>query len=279
MLIDDSSFFRPTPFNFSAAMAQTALLAARPAFELQFFRTQEAILDKLAAEIDNIQNAVNTDGATALINLQIKQLQGELVFINEYKERTDKKVSRIGDTLSGLGDLLTLADPGTVAEFDARLAETIDLMQKTNTPLSERYGVPDRLRNAKLDGLAQLQALAHNNFATQADIDNATAIINDIQADYLASQPIVTSNSNIAFTLQTSANDTITELTRQASNIRTDALNAATDEIQAKQKEFGQALTALSLAFEVSQEFATFIAKSVALPQEIEPGSVVSLIA
>ena len=110
-------FFNPfdTSFTLSASLAQTALLAARPAFELQFFRAQEAILDNLSDDIDNIQNAVNTKGATALLNVKVKQLQSELNVINDYKTTTDAKASRISDTLAALAELTTLADPSTVA--------------------------------------------------------------------------------------------------------------------------------------------------------------------
>ncbi len=276
MLIGDSDSL-PKPFNFGAAFAETALLAARPAFELQFFRTQEAILDNLQKEIENIDDSVDTSGATALLNVQISRLQNDVAQVNEFKSRTDAKATRIGETLTSLAELLPLATPGTVAAFDTKLAETISLMETTETPIFERFGVPDGLRAAKTDGLAQLNALVHNNFASQADIDNATAIINAIQADYLASQSIATSNTNIAFTLQTSATRTINELSRQISVIETEALDEATDKVTKKQEEFSQVLSMLSLAFEASQNFSRFIADSVTKPQEIAPGSVLNL--
>ncbi len=267
-----------TKFSLSGSIAQTALAAARPAFELQFFRTQEDILNRLSEDVENVQNAVNTKGATALLDLQIKRLQNDFTLINDYKTRTDKKASRVADTLANLGELITLAAPGTVAEFDAKLAETISLMDTTDTPIFEQFGVQDRLRKAKTDGQAQLEALVHNNFATQADIDNTVAILTTIQTDYTASETIIDSNTKIAFTLRSSTNDTIAELTRQASNIKTAALAEASDKVKAKQEQYSQLLTALSLAFEASQEFTKFIAASLASAQDTEVGTVFDII-
>ncbi len=267
-----------TKFSLSGSIAQTALAAARPAFELQFFRTQEDILNRLSEDVENVQNAVNTKGATALLDLQIKRLQNDFTLINDYKTRTDKKASRVADTLANLGELITLAAPGTVAEFDAKLAETISLMDTTDTPIFEQFGVQDRLRKAKTDGQAQLEALVHNNFATQADIDNTVAILTTIQTDYTASETIIDSNTKIAFTLRSSTNDTIAELTRQASNIKTAALAEASDKVKAKQEQYSQLLTALSLAFEASQEFTKFIASSLASAQDTEVGTVFDII-
>ena len=122
-----------------------------------------------------------------------------------------------------------------------------------------------------------LEALAHNNFATQTDIDDTVAILTSIQSDYTASQTVIESNTKIAFTLQESANRTISELNRQISNITTDALSKATGKIKDKQQFYGQLLSAISLSFEASQAFTTFITESVALPQKIEPGSVLNL--
>ena len=264
-------------FDFGAAFAQTALVAARPAFELQFFNTQDSILRQLNDDIDNINNSVNTRGATALLDVQLSRLNNDLGIINEYKARTDAKASRVSDTLDNLAELITLAAPGTVAEFDTLLAQTIDLIQKTKAPTYERYGVQDGLRAAKNDALAQLEVLAHNNFATQTDIDDTVAILTAIQSDYTASETIIESNTKIAFTLQESANRTISELNRQVSNITTDALSEATGKIKEKQEFYGQLLSAISLSFEASQAFTAFIAESVAFPQKIEPGSVLNL--
>lgn len=213
-------------FDFGAAFAKTAANAARPAFELQFYLTQSALLDQLDKDVENINSAINTDGATAFLDVQLTKLNNDLATVNDYKTRTDAKSARIEITLNYLAELTTLATPGTVAAFDAKLAETISLMQTTKTPLYERYGVQDRLYTAKNDGLAQLKGLVHNNFATQADIDAAKAAIAAIQTDYSSSQSIANSNVKIAYNLQQNAQTTIGELSRQVSNIKTDALSA-----------------------------------------------------
>ena len=276
MLIGNFSPYRP-PYDFGAAFARTALMAARPTFELQFFRTQDAILDQLDKDIENINNAVNTKGATALLRVQIKRLQNDSVTIGDYKTRSDAKAARVTHTLESLAELITLADSSTIAEFDAALVEIISLMETTKTPFYEQYGVQDRLRAAKTDGLVQLQALVHNNFATQGDIDAVTATLTTIQTDYTASQTIIDSNVAIAYTLQKNARDTITELSRQAANIRTDALSETRGKVKERQVYYAQVLTMISLSFEASQEFAAFIANAVAIPQKIAPGSVLNL--
>lgn len=264
-------------FDFGAAFAQTAAAAARPAFELQFFLTQSSLLDQLDKEVENINAAINTGGATALLDIQISKLNTDLAAINDFKVRTDAKSSRVSDTLTSLAELSTLATPGTAAEFDTKLTETIALLQTTNAPVYERYGVQDRLRLAKTDALAQLEALVHNNFATQTDIDNTTAIISAIQTDYLASQSIVENNVEISFNLQQTAQTTIGELGRQVSGIKTDALSAATGEVKEKQAFYAQLLSTISLSFEASQAFTTFIAENISQSQEPEPGSVLNL--
>lgn len=268
--------YRPV-FDFGAAFAQTAAAAARPAFELQFFLTQSSLLDQLDKEVENINSAINTSGATALLDIQISKLNTDLASINDFKARTDAKSSRVSDTLTSLAELSTLAAPGTVAEFDTKLTETISLLRTTNAPVYERYGVQDRLRLAKTDALAQLEALVHNNFATQTDIDDTTAIIAAIQTDYLASQSIVESNVEIGFNLQQSAQTTIGELGRQVSGIKADALGAATGAVKEKQAFYAQLLSTISLSFEASQAFTTFIAENISQSQEPEPGSVLNL--
>jgi hypothetical protein len=99
-----------------------------------------------------------------------------------------------------------------------------------------------------------------------------------IQTDYTASQSIITGNAEIAYNLQQNARTTIAELSRQVSNIKTAALDEATDKVKAKQELYSQVLSTISLSFEASQAFATFITEAVALPQKkADPGSVLNL--
>lgn len=282
MLIGSSSYFGSSsyyqkPFDFGAEMVKTSLMAARPAFELQFFLTQDAILERLSDDIDNIHNSVNTKGATALIDVQLNRLQNDLTVINDYKARTDAKAGRVEDTLASFSELITLADPSTITEFDAKLARTIDLIETTKTPYYEQYGVQDRLRGRKIDALAQLNALVHNNFATQGDIDAVTATVTAMRTDYLASQTIINSNVKIAYTLKKNGSNAIQELTRQASSIKTEALSDATSKVKDKQAYYSQLLTAISLSFETSLAIAQFLAENLVLPKKTEPGSLINL--
>src|SRR3546814_15552167 len=105
-------------------------MAAAPNFELQFFNTQNAVLDQLNKDIDAIQDTVSTRGATALLNVQIKKLEAEKADIDAYKQRTDSKVRKIAAATEYVTELLALADPSTAAGF----AEKLALLRRTSEP-------------------------------------------------------------------------------------------------------------------------------------------------
>ncbi len=192
---------------------------------------------------------------------------------------TDKKSSRIADTLTNLSDLITLADPSTVAEFDALLAETIDLVENTNAPIyNSAYGVNDKLHTAKSNALTELNAIDHNNFATQADIDRVTATLTAIQDDYLFSQDIVALNADIAFTLQTKTQTKLMDLRAKVADIEIQAQIEATETVEKKQQEASRILNIFQLAFEASQEFTNFISDQLTQPPKSTKGTVVDII-
>ena len=97
---------------------QTAAAAQRPAFELAFFQTQNAVLDRMDKEIAALQEAQLTTGATALLDTQVKNLERELVDIRDYESRTKTNDINVQTVLDQITDLKALATSATVTEFD-----------------------------------------------------------------------------------------------------------------------------------------------------------------
>ena len=81
--------------SFSQSFVQAQQLAAGPQFELQFFNTQNAVLDQLNEEVTQIQSGINTNGATALLKVKIAQLEDAGAKISAYKQTTDAKANKI----------------------------------------------------------------------------------------------------------------------------------------------------------------------------------------
>lgn len=269
--------YQPKLFDFGAALVKTAQLGARPTFELQFYNTQSAQLDALDREIAQINAESDTSGATALLRTKVTDLERTLDLIDDYKTRTDARIAKISLTLEQLADLDTLADPSTVADFDAKLAETIDTIEKTETKTYEIYGVNDKVREHKDDALTRLRSLVHNNFQTPQDIASVKAELTAIRDNYLASQSIAGANANLAYTTYTSTQDRLTEIRGRISAIKFEANADAFAKIQERKDYYSQILSVLSLAFEASQQITNFVANEVNLPHKTDPGSVVNL--
>jgi hypothetical protein len=263
-------------FDFGAAFSRTAQLAARPTFELQFYNTQNAQLDALDREIAEIQARSHTTGATALLRTRVTDLERTLEDIGDFKTRTDARIAKITLTLGQLDELTALAAPGTVAEFDAKLTETIDTITKTEAKTYEFYGVNDRVRQHRADALGRLEGLVHNNFATQQDIDDVLAELATIRTNYLASQQIAGTNANLAYTSYASTNSRLSEIKGRIASINIDANADALAEIEERKQYYSTLLTILSLAFEASQNLTDFVGNAVQ-PQTVDPGSVLNL--
>lgn len=268
---------QPQLFDFGAAFVQTTNAGARPAFELRFFNTQNAQLDKLDAEIEAIYARTDTAGATALLNTKVTSLESTLEQISDFKTRTDARIAKVSLLLEQLGDLDTLADPSTAAEFDAQLAETLDTLNKTEARPYEFFGVNDKVRSNKFDAISRLEALNHNNFATQGDIDAVTAELDTIRNNFLSSQQIANTNANLAYTKYTSTSSRLYDIKGQISSIRIDANATAISEVEERKKYYGELLSTLSLAFEASQNLTDFVANNAIMPQKVDPGSVLNL--
>jgi len=267
---------RPQLFDFGAAFVRTAQQAARPAFELNFYNTQNAQLDALDRDIQKINRESDTSGATALLKTKVKSLERALAQIGEFKDRTDARIAKSTLIIEQLNDLGNLANPASVAEFDAKLAELIDTVDKTEARSYEYFGVNDKVRKHKADALTWLQAVAHNGFATQQDIDDVQADIAIIRGNFLQSNQIANTNASMAYTTFTSTSRQLNEIKGQISSISIAANAEVLGEIEERKKYYSQILTVLSLAFEASQNLTNFVGESLQ-PQKIDKGSVLNL--
>lgn len=263
--------------SFSQSFVQAQQLAAGPQFELRFFNTQNALLDKLDDEITEIQNGVNTNGATALLKVKIAQLEDSGAKISAYKATTDAKGQKIEAALEYIAELQTLAGPATVAEFDEKFALLRDTLQKTPSPTYEQFGTYDRLKATKFAALASIDAQNHNNFATQQDIDDTLALLSTIEGDLNTSKAIVDINGDIAFDLQRANSAKVLSVRSDIFDIEITAQQAANASITEQQELYSKILTVISLAFDASQEFTNFIAQEVNFDKKTPAGSILNL--
>ena len=267
---------QPKLFDFGAALVKTAQLSARPTFELRFYNTQNAQLDALERDIEQIYAKTNTDGATALLRTKVSKLQTTLEQIGEFKTRTDARIAKSTLVIDQVNALDSLADSSTVAEFDAKLAEAIDTIQKIEARPYEYFGVNDKVRKHKFDALSRLQALSHNNFATQQDIDDVKAELAVIRGNFLTSNQIANTNASLAYKKYAGTNTRLSNIKGQISSISIDANADAIGKVQERKEYYAQVLSVLSLAFEASQNLTDFV-NSAVLPQKTDPGSVLNL--
>ena len=263
--------------SFAESFAKTAQLRAGPAFELAFSNTQNAVLSRLDVEIEKLQNQdLNTTSATVFLELQLSRLDRDVVDIRAYEARTRANDINIVTVQDQIDTLKTFTSASTVTEFDAEKQTLIELLEKMDTPLFERFGAPDSLRKNKKDAIAELNALVHNNFATQADIDAVTATLDGIYADLSISKSITTINRDMAFRLLSDTETKISEIGTEIEGIELVAASDQLELIKTERQKFTNILTAISLAFEASQNVTNFVLQAV-LPQEVPPGSVLNL--
>ena len=258
-------------------LVQTNQLAARPAFELAFFRTQNAVLDRMNEEIAALQKQQVFTRGTALLDVQVAKLERDLVDMQDYHQRTKSNDINAETVLDQITDLKALATSATVTEFDALKTELTATLNKLETPFFERFGAPDGLRQRKADALSQLESMAHNNFATQGDIDSVNATLDSISLDFINSRLVTDINRDMAFDLVTDTQSRISDIKQKISEISLQAQGETTEKIEAKRELFGTILTTVSLAFEASQNVTNFVAQNAVLPQKIPPGSILNL--
>ena len=258
-------------------MVRISRLAAGPAFELQFSIAQNTVLNRLDEEILELQEEKVSSGATALLEVNVAGLKTDVGEIEAYAARTKSNRITTEDTIANMTNLIALADPSTIADFDTLLASTIADIKKLQTPFYERFGAPDGLRKVKAEALAQLESLAHNNFATAGDISSVQATLNSISADFASAVVITRINQDASFNLAANTNEKIIDLESDISLIKASQEAEKLDEIEAKRKHFAQILTSLSLSFEAAQNLTDYITQLTIFKPKIEPGSILNL--
>jgi hypothetical protein len=263
--------------SFAQSFVQAQQLAAGPQFELAFFNTQNALLDKLNLEVTEIQKGINTNGATALLKVKMSQLEETGARITDYKATTDTKSKKIEASLEYIAELRTLADSTTAAEFGQKFALLRDTLQKMPTPTYEQFGTYDRLKNTKIAALAAIDAHDHNNFATQQDIDDTLALLTSIEGDLNTSKAIVDINSGISFNLERANSAKKLSVRGDIFDIEASAQAAASSSITEQQELYSKILTVISLAFDASQEFTNYIAQEINFDKKVPAGSILNL--
>ncbi|MDH3594024.1 MAG: hypothetical protein OEU09_05045 [Rhodospirillales bacterium] len=270
-----SAFFSST----ATALVRLAQAAARPNFELQFNIAQNTALARLDKEIEAFQDDDFGRGKTALLRVKATRLDRELAEAKAYKTVVASNRLTVKDALDQLDALRALADPASVSEFEAKRSELLETLDKLRTATTSRLGAPDGLRQAKADGLAAIEAIVTNDFATPADIQAAQDTIDGLAADFTESLSIVEINQDLTTNLVKSVDRSLDEARLKIDDIEIAERKQQIDKIQALQERTATILTSVSLAFEGAQALSDFIAQNTVLPQEIEPGSVLNLFA
>lgn len=263
--------------SFAQSFVQASQQSAGPNFELQFFNTQNAVLDQLNKQVTEIQEGINTNGATALLNVKIAELESNGERITEYKNTTDTKSKKIEAAIEYIVELEALATAGNATAFDEKIAFLHKTLEKAPSPTYEPFGTSDRFRKTKFESLTAIEGLNHNGFATQQDIDDTRAMLSDMKDKLNVSKALVDINADIAFDMQTSNQGKILEVRSGIFEIETAAQNAATREITEKQELYSQILTVISLSFDASQEFTNYLSQSVNFKPKTPAGSIMNL--
>ncbi len=270
-----SAFFSST----ATALVRLAQAAARPNFELQFNIAQNTALARLDKEIEAFQDDDFGRGKTALLRVKATRLDRELAEAKAYKTVVTSNRLTAKDALDQLDALRALADPASVSEFEAKRSELLETLDKLRTADASRLGAPDGLRQAKADGLAAIEAIVTNDFATGADIQAAQDAIDGLAADFTQSLSILEINQDLTAILVKSADRSLDEARLKIDDIEIAERKQQIDKIQALQERTATILTSVSLAFEGAQALSDYITQNTVLPREIEPGSVLNLFA
>lgn len=270
-----SAFYSST----ATAMVQLAKAAARPNFELQFNIAQNAALERLNKEIEAFQDDDFGRAKTALLRIKAARLQRELAEAQDYKTAVTSNRLTVKDTLDQLDALRALADPASVTAFEAKRTEVLETLDKLRTATASRLGAPDGLGQAKADGLAAIEAIVTNDFATAADIQAAQDAIDAVAVEFGQSISILEVNQGLATNLVKSVDRVLDEARLKIDDITIAERKQQIDKIQELQERTATILTTVSLAFEGAQYMSDFITQNTVLPQKIEPGSVLNLFA
>ena len=258
-------------------LVRLSLVAARPAFELDFNTAQNQALARLDAKVQELQDTEFGAGKTALLKVKSTRLERELEDLNAYKATVSTNRLTVDDILEGLTELSGLADPGSLTEFEAKRAQVLEALDKLRTAFASRFGAPDGLRSAKAEGIDAISGIVTNDFANATDIQNAQDTIDGLSATLTTASTILESNQDSATGLINSAERGLGDAKRAIDEIVNAERRAKIDEIQAEREKTARLLTNISLAFETNQAFGAYVAQSTVLAPGTDPGSVLNL--
>lgn len=268
-----------TGFSAAQSLVQLSTLSAAPNFELRFNNAQNAALDRLNEKIVKINSADFGRGKTALFKVKIARLEREKAALEPFKATTQTNRFSVKAAIEQLSELRDLADPSSVSDFEAKLSQVQNTLSTFRTAKRFNYGVPDKLSTARDDGNATLDAIVHNNFASQGDIDAAQSAIDTLSASLEESLVYIEINFTIAKNLFKSADVGLDKAKLKVDEIESVERERKVAEIKELEEQTSRILTNISLSFEVAQSFTEAINKNAILPREIEPGSVLNLFA
>lgn len=298
-------------FSVAAALVRVSQAAAGPAFELQFHALQNNVLDRMNKEIAALQNAKPSTAKTAHLEVRIKGLKKSLELAKEFQARTEATIPAVEAVLEQLSELSSLAGQATtggggngggngrgggngngngggngggnqnaalVAEFEETLASTIAGIESLPARSFEPFGAPNRLSTVKQQAISALNALEHNNFKKQKDVDAVQTALSDLSAQFSASLEVTRINEDIAERLIDSTAGKIDNAEGAIDEIRLDERLGRLRQISERRDYFSRVLTSLSLAFEASRNLTSYVANGAVLPQQPDRGSILNIL-
>ena len=262
----------------SQALVQLAQNATRTNFEVQFNATQNAMLERFNERVEEFQNSDFGEAKTVRLRLKAASLERDLELARAAKSVVSSNRLTVQDLVTQLGELQSLADPGTVSEFEAKRTEVLETLDKLRAATGTVLGAPDGLVSAKANGLAAIEGIVTNSFATQTDIDTAQDSIGTVVDELNASLTILEINQDIATNTISSKDRVLGDVNREIDAIKSAERSKSIDEIQALEQETANVLSNISLSFEASRFLTQYVADNLS-PPTIEPGSVLNLFA
>ena len=277
-----SNFFvdatSPT-YSVSQIFSSLAQQSARPNFEIRFFQAQNTAVERFNKEIAAFKTTDFGKSKTALLRIKAKQLSAALDLGVSFKKYAVSNRQTVKDTLDRLSELRALADPATVAEFDAKRTEVLATIEKLMTANVTGLGAPDGLVDLKPQATADIEGIVHNNFATAADITAAQNAIDSLTTQFSAKLDILEINQDIATSIVANKNRVISEVNSKIDDIEIAEQKQQIDRIKKLQDDLARTFSGISLAFEGSQFLTDFVNQGAVQDQTIDPGSVLNLFA
>ena len=266
-------------FSVAQSLVRLNAAASGPAFELRFAAAQDAALAKLNKQITAINEAEFAQGKTAMLRVKITSMERQKEQIAPFQANVKANQASVKNALDKLGDLRELASSDTVAEFESKLQDALKTFESFRTAKRFNYGVTDRLRSARDDGIAELKAIVHNGFATADDVTAAQAAIDNVTAGLNRSLAIIDVNVGIANGLYKSVDVALDKAKLKVEDLVSVERKRQVAQIKQLEEQTSRLLTYISLSFEVAKSFTDALNANTIFPREVEPGSVLSLFA